>query len=171
MRSLLGFPKQVNEVAARSVATGVFALGVIAIAAHQPWLTIPLAYGFVVRVLAGPRFSPLGQFATRVVAPRLKRHAHLVPGPPKRFAQMMGAAFTLSALALWLSGELAACDVLIVMLVIAAGLEAFGGFCIGCQVFGLGMRFGLVPESTCRECAELFGPAARARRHAPAATH
>src|SRR5271170_5568980 len=113
MARLLGFPRQVNEVAARSVATGVVALCVVAVATGKLWLTIPLAYGFVARVLSGPRFSPLGLFATRVVAPRLERFAHLVPGPPKRFAQAVGVSFSCSALGLWMAGEAAASSVLL----------------------------------------------------------
>ncbi|MGH9271283.1 MAG: DUF4395 family protein, partial [Ilumatobacteraceae bacterium] len=58
----------------------------------------PLALGFLARVLAGPTLSPLGQLATRVVAPRLGR-PRLVPGPPKRFAQSIGLALTTAAVA------------------------------------------------------------------------
>jgi hypothetical protein len=34
-------------------------------------LLVPIAYGFVARVLTGPKLSPLGWFASRVVAPDL----------------------------------------------------------------------------------------------------
>ena len=53
-----------------------------------------IAYGFVARVLTGPKLSPLGQFATRVAAPRLGEPKY-VAGPPKRFAQAMGVGFSL----------------------------------------------------------------------------
>src|ERR1700760_2514382 len=35
------------------------------------WLTAVIAYGFIARVATGPTLSPLGQLATRVLAPRL----------------------------------------------------------------------------------------------------
>ena len=38
---------------------------------RQWWVLVPLVYGFLARVLTGPRLSPLGQFVTRVVTPRL----------------------------------------------------------------------------------------------------
>jgi hypothetical protein len=38
----------------------------------------------------------------------------------------------------------------------AASLEALFGFCVGCRLFALGMRAGLVPERTCVECGEIW---------------
>ena len=118
------------------------------------WLLIPLIYGFWARVLTGPTLSPLGQFATRVAAPRLGPPTY-VPGPPKRFAQGMGAAMTTTAAILALAGATTAADVLLAMLVVAAGLESILAFCLGCQVFALLMRAGLVPDSICLECSNL----------------
>jgi len=160
----LSFPNPVNDIAARTVATGVVAMAVAAIVFRQPWLTIPLAYGFVARVASGPRFSPLGQLATRIVAPRLSKWEKLVPGPPKRFAQGMGAAFALTALSLWLAGGATAAYVVLALLVVPATLEAALGLCVGCKIFALGMRIGLVPESVCEECKDIWGAAAQARR-------
>jgi hypothetical protein len=155
-RSLFSFPNPVNDVAARTVATGVLAMAVAAIALRQPWLTIPLAFGFVARVASGPRFSPLGQLATKVVAPRLPDRAKFVPGPPKRFAQAIGAAFTVSALVLWLTGHVFAADATLGVLIVPATLEAAFGYCVGCKLFALGMRIGLVPDSVCEECANIW---------------
>src|SRR3954464_11682879 len=103
MRRMLvpfSFPDPVNEVAARLVAAGVVALGVAIIALDQPWLLVVLAYGFVARVAAGPRFSPLGLLVTKVVVPRLPVAPRPVPGPPKRFAQAIGVVFSVIALVL-----------------------------------------------------------------------
>jgi hypothetical protein len=114
-----------------------------------------LTYGFVARVLAGPRISPLGQLAVRVVAPRLPGHEKLVPGPPKRFAQGIGVAFSVTASALWLAGAPGAARVVIALLVVAATLEAALGFCLGCKVFAVLMRLGLIPDDVCAECNDL----------------
>lgn len=150
------FPNPVNEYAARTVAAGVVLLSVATIALDQPWLLFVIAYGFWARVLSGPRFSPLGQLATRVVVPRLGREPKLVPGPPKRFAQGMGVAFSSTSLVLWYGfGEHAAAFVVLGMLVGAAFLEAAFGVCLGCRVFGLLMKTGMIPESVCVECADL----------------
>ena len=149
------FPNPVNEVAARTVATGVVAMGLLVAGLGWGWVLVPLTYGFVARVLAGPRISPLGQFAVRVVAPRLRAHEKLVPGPPKRFAQAVGVAFSLTASALWLAGHSGAARIVVALLVVAAALEAALGFCLGCKAFALAMRAGIVPESVCAECNDL----------------
>ena len=98
---MFSFPNPVNDYAARTVATGVVLMCVATIVFDQPWILIPLTYGFWARVLTGPTLSPLGQLATRVVAPRLPVEPKLVPGPPKRFAQAVGVVFSTTALVLW----------------------------------------------------------------------
>src|SRR5258708_27021977 len=97
MNQLFSFPNPVNEVSARLVAAGVVVLGAVTIALDQPWLLIPLAYGFVARVLSGPTLSPLGQFVTRFVTPTLPFAPKFVAGPPKRFAQGIGATLSVTA--------------------------------------------------------------------------
>ena len=149
------FPNPVNDVAARTVATGVVAMGLLVAGLGWGWVLVPLTYGFIARVLAGPRISPLGQLAVRVVAPRLRAHEKLVAGPPKRFAQGIGVAFTVTASALWLAGAPGAARIVVALLVVAATLEAAIGFCLGCKVFALLMRAGLIPEGVCAECNDL----------------
>jgi hypothetical protein len=160
--SLLSFPDPVNEVSARLVATGVVVMSVIAVAFDVPWLLAVIAYGFVARVLTGPTLSPLGQLVTRVITPRLGLAERPVPGPPKRFAQGMGAVLSVTASILALGfGLRGAAYVLMGMLVVAAGLEAFAGYCLGCRVFASLMRAGIISESVCEECAELWQRAPR----------
>jgi len=155
--SLLSFPDPVNEVSARLVATGVVVLSVAAIVFDLPWLLAVIAYGFVARVLTGPTMSPLGQLVTRVITPRLPWAARPVPGPPKRFAQGIGAAFSVTAAVLALGfGQRGAAYGLMGVLVVAASLEAFAGYCVGCRVFALLMRAGVIPASVCESCADIW---------------
>ncbi len=151
---LFSVPNPVNEKAARTVAAGVAALVVATLLSRALWLTIPLAYGFVARVASGPRFSPLGQLASRVVAPRLGA-PRLVPGPPKRFAQSMGALFSLAALGCWLAGERTAAFAVLAVLLLPALAEAVLAYCVGCEIFALGMRLGVVPATLCEECLDI----------------
>ncbi|MCB0955061.1 MAG: DUF4395 domain-containing protein, partial [Ilumatobacter sp.] len=136
------FPNPVNETSARLVASGAVAQGVAFLAVRQWWVLVPLAYGFLARVLSGPRFSPLGQFVTRVVTPRLRVEHRFVPGPPKRFAQGVGLAFSGGALLAWALGAPVVSYVLVAGLVVAASLEAVLAFCLGCVVFNRLMRIG-----------------------------
>jgi Domain of unknown function (DUF4395) len=149
------FPNPVNETSARLVAAGVVLQGIVYLLVREWWVLVPLAYGFLARVLAGPTFSPLGQFVTRVVTPRLHVQHRFVPGPPKRFAQGIGLVFSSGALVAALAGADAVAFVLIAGLVVAATLESAFAVCLGCIAFNLLMRAGIVPESVCEACSDL----------------
>jgi hypothetical protein len=153
---IFSFPNPVNEKAARTVAFVVMLLAALTLATSWYWLLAVLAYGFIARVLTGPTLSPLGRIATKVIAPRLGPEKP-VSGPPKRFAQAMGATITVAAAiaALAFSADGVA-DVLLGMLIVAAGLESILAFCVGCQIFGLLMRAGLIPAEVCAECADIW---------------
>jgi Domain of unknown function (DUF4395) len=155
MRRLFTFPNPVNDFAARTVATGVVVMSVFYLITGWMWILIPLCFGFWARVLTGPTLSPLGQLATRVVAPRISGTPRLTSGPPKRFAQAIGVAFSTTALVLALGVGASPAKVVIAVLTIAAFLEAAFGFCLGCKVFAILMKLGAIPESVCAECADL----------------
>jgi hypothetical protein len=164
---VIGFPNPVNETSARLVAAGVVLQVVVILVVREGWLLLPLAYGFVARVMTGPRLSPLGWFVTAVVTPRLGRDHRFVPGPPKRFAQGVGVIFSVGASIAWWLGSPPVAIGLLVLLGLAASLEAFAGICLGCIVFARLMRWGLVPAAVCLECADLSG---RRRRESARAT-
>jgi hypothetical protein len=156
---MLSFPNPVNEKAARVVAAVVAVGGLVVLLTGARWLLIPLAYGFWARMLTGPRLSPLGRLASGVIAPRLGPPKY-VAGPPKRFAQGMGAGITTAAAVLGVGfGLETAADVLTGALVVAATLESVFALCLGCQIFGALMRVGLVPDETCERCANIWSQA------------
>jgi hypothetical protein len=157
----------VNEKAARLVAGVVAVVGLIILATGAYWLLIPVTYGFWARVLTGPTLSPLARAAMKLMG----RNPKYVPGPPKRFAQGMGAAMTTAATVSWLAGATTLAGVLTGVLVVAATLESVFAFCLGCQVFAGLMRAGLIPEAICAECADIRlargRPARAAHRPSP----
>jgi hypothetical protein len=155
------FPNPVNEVSARLVAIGVVFMALAAVVFDLKWVLALLFYGFVARVLTGPKLSPLGQLVTKQITPRLPFREKPVAGPPKRFAQGMGVAFSGSALVLMLSGHWFAAQVVLGLLIFAASLEGFAGYCLGCKIFGILMRAGIVPESVCEECMNVGARLAR----------
>ncbi|MBI5088938.1 MAG: DUF4395 domain-containing protein [Actinobacteria bacterium] len=155
IRSIFSFPDPVNETSARLVAAGVVAQSVAFLAIREWWALVPLAFGFVARVAAGPRFSPLGRLVTQVVTPRLHVQHRFVPGPPKRFAQAIGVVFSVGALVAQLAGSTPVAVVLIAGLTVAASLEAFAGVCLGCIAFRRLMRWGVIPEAVCEACNDL----------------
>ena len=154
-KQLFSFPNPANDHAARVVGAGVVLMASVAVLADLPWMLIPLTYGFAARVATGPKLSPLGQLATRVVAPAIAKEPKLVPGPPKRFAQAIGLGFTAAASIVTLTAGWSAGRWVLVPLIAAAFLEAAFGICLGCISFAWLMRVGVIPEEVCEACNDI----------------
>jgi hypothetical protein len=150
-RKVFAFPNPVNEYAARITAGLVVLLSVLTLLTGIGWGLAVIAAGFWLRVLFGPRISPLAQLSVKVLTPRLGK-TRLVPGPPKRFAQGIGAAVSTAAALLLAVGLAPAAWILLTVLIVAASLAAFAGFCLGCAIFGFLQRRGLIPEDVCEAC-------------------
>jgi len=175
MRSLFRFPNPVNETSARLVAAGVVLQCLLYLVTRQWWLLIPLAYGFVARVLTGPTLSPLGQFVTRFVTPRVVARGilseqRLVAGPPKRFAQGIGATLSVGALISSIAGGPTLAFVLVALITIAATLESAFALCLGCMIFNVLMRWGVIPDDVCESCNDITARLAEASAHRSSAT-
>ncbi len=156
MSQLFSFPNPVNEKAARVVAGVVAVTALVALLTGARWLLVPLAYGFIARTLTGPTLSPLGRFAMNVAAPRLGEPKR-VAGPPKRFAQAIGAVCTtLGAVFALALGWTTAADVLLGMMVVFATLESAFAVCVGCRLFAGLMRLGVIPAEVCAECNDIW---------------
>ncbi|WP_395925594.1 DUF4395 domain-containing protein [Arthrobacter sp. PM3] len=150
-RRVFAFPNPVNEYSARITAALVVALSAVTLLTGFGWGLAAIAAGFWLRVLFGPRISPLALLSVKVLTPWLGR-TRLVPGPPKRFAQGIGAAMSTAAAVLLAAGLAPAAWVLLAVLIAAASLEAFAGFCLGCAIFGFLQRRGVIPEDVCEAC-------------------
>ncbi|MET3718456.1 MULTISPECIES: DUF4395 domain-containing protein [unclassified Arthrobacter] len=149
--AVFAFPNPVNEYAARITAGLVVLLAGATLLSGSGGGLVLIAVGFWLRALFGPRISPLALLSVKVLAPRLGR-ARLVPGPPKRFAQGIGTVVSTLALILFVAGAAPAAWIVLAVLIAAASLEAFAGFCLGCVIFGFLQRRGLIPEDVCEAC-------------------
>lgn len=168
MQEFFSFPNPVNEISARLVAAGVVVLTIATIVFQQPALLALLAYGFVARVLTGPTMSPLGQFVTRVLTPNLPFEAKYVAGPPKRFAQGIGATLSLTAVVLYFAfGYTTAAFVCVGGITIAATLESVFALCLGCKAFAVLMRTGIISEEVCERCNNIWANDTPIRQSAP----
>ena len=153
------FPRMLDDVTVRIVAGEVLLVAVIAALTRRPWLFAVLAVDFVLRTGLGPKASPLALLAGKVIRPRVPTAPRPTPGPPKRFAAAVGTVFTIAIPAVYYgAGGTVGHDiawVLIAIMLVFPALEAFLGLCVGCRVFSLLMRFGLIPEEVCLECADI----------------
>jgi hypothetical protein len=51
---------------------------------------------------------------------------------------------------------LGAAQIVLGLLVVAAILESVFAICLGCMVFGRLMRAGIIPESVCERCGDIW---------------
>ena len=154
MRDFFSYPSPVNNKPVRFVAGCVAALALTGLITGWDWLIPVLAIGFCLRAAAGPRLDPLAMLA-RKLAPRFGEPAWK-PGPPKRFAQAIGATVTtIGTILVFGFGIDVAAPVVFAMIAVFATLESVFNFCVGCTMFAGLMRLGLIPEEVCEECANI----------------
>lgn len=150
------FPRVVDDVTVRLIAAVVLVLAIAALALHQWWIYAVLAVDFTLRVAFGAKASPVAQGVQRLVRPRVAAAKRPTAGPPKRFAAGIGAALTAAAAVLWALGTAAPVVVTIgVVMIVFPALESILGICVGCKVFSVLMKLGVVPEEICVECADI----------------
>ncbi|MGF6821369.1 Flp pilus assembly protein TadB [Microbacterium sp. ZKA21] len=93
---------------------------------------------------ARPRTAPWGVLFRRFVRPRLAPPAELEDPRPPRFAQGVGLFVTGIGILLHLFGVPWALPIAAAAAFIAAFLNAAFGFCLGCQIYLLLQRAGIV---------------------------
>lgn len=149
---------------ARTATFGWFAYqplaGEVAVVAGAPWtisaasiaqraadpaflLLLVIALLFVWGV-ASPRTAPWGVLYRRVVQPRLKPATEFEDPRPPRFAQGVGLFVTALGLLLHLLGVPWALPIAAAAAFIAAFLNGAFGFCLGCQLYLLLQRVGVI---------------------------
>jgi hypothetical protein len=126
---------------------GSFAIGEASIAerAADPafLLLLVIALLFVWGV-ASPRTAPWGVLFRRVIRPRLKPPTELEDPRPPRFAQGVGLFVVTIGLILHLAGVPWALPIAAAAAFIAAFLNAVFGLCLGCQLYLVLQRAGIV---------------------------
>ena len=153
------FPELINDVAARFVALGVLSMSLVAfvlVLYQTPIAYVPmvmLLYGFAARVGFGPKLSPLALLVTKIIVPNTPFNEKFVPGPPKRFAQMLGLITSTIILVSMTLGYPIISGIFLLILSLFAFLESALGYCFGCKIFKTLIHLGLIPESTCELCA------------------
>jgi hypothetical protein len=97
--------------------------------------------------VVSPATAPWGALFRRVVRPRLAPPAELEDPRPPRFAQGVGLVVVAVGIVLHLAGIPWALPVATAAAFIAAFLNAAFGFCLGCQLYLLLQRAGVVGRS------------------------
>ncbi len=103
-------------------------------------ITVLFAWGF----FAGVTRHPYGWLFRTLVRPRLDAPSHLEDPRPPRFSQGVGLAVTLVGLLLHLVGVPYALEVFAGAAFLAAFLNAMFDFCVGCQLYLVFVRVGII---------------------------
>ena len=99
---------------------------------------------FVYGAARGVQHHPYGIFFAKVVKPRLQRTAEPEDAAAPTFAQAIGALVTGVGLVLYLLGVALALPLAIAAAFVAAFLNAAFGYCLGCQMYLLLRRAGVI---------------------------
>ncbi len=107
-------------------------------------LLAALAALFAWGAFAGAARHPYGLLFKKVIRPRLAPPAHLENPAPPTFAQGVGLAVTLAGVVLGLVGLPFAVALAAVAAFIAAFLNAVFDYCLGCQIYLVLVRAGIL---------------------------
>jgi hypothetical protein len=128
-----------------------FTAGVTSVVLAAILLTAPAAAGiallvaqtvfFAIGAVRGVQHTPTAYVFRKLVRPRLAPPSHLEDAAPPRFAQTVGLAFAVTALAGYLSGATLLGAIATGFALVAALLNAVFGFCLGCELYLLVRRF------------------------------
>ncbi len=139
-----------NEHDVRAAAGVTLALGAVAFVhayfakeyAPIKLVTAFFFFEFLVRVIAGIRYSPVGLFARWLAS---RQPPHWVSAKPKRFAWTLGLVLSLAMAIITNADMRGALPLSICLLCMTLmWLEAVLGLCLGCEIYGLLVRRGWI---------------------------
>ncbi|WP_375389457.1 DUF4395 domain-containing protein [uncultured Amnibacterium sp.] len=93
---------------------------------------------------AGIARHPYGRLFRAVIRPRLRPPAELEAAAPPTFAQGVGFVITFLGVVLGAFGLTPGLVVLAALAFVAAFLNSVFGFCLGCRMYVLGLRAGII---------------------------
>jgi hypothetical protein len=121
-----------------SITTLVLA---IALVTQNKWVLVAQGLVFLIGATRGPQFTPYGLIFKNVIRPRLNKVAPTEDVRPPKFAQAVGFGFALVGSI----GAFAGADIVFTVAVgfalAAAFLNAAFNYCLGCEMYLLGLRF------------------------------
>ena len=123
---------------AASITTLVLA---IALVTQSAWVLALQGLVFLIGAVRGPQLTPYGLIFKSLIKPRLKKEAPTEDVRPPKFAQAVGFLFALVGLIGAIAGSSAVFTVAVGFALAAAFLNAAFNFCLGCEMYLLGLRF------------------------------
>ena len=125
----------------RFAATITATVLAIALVTQNKWVLLAQGLIFLIGALRGPQFTPYGFLFKNLVKPRLSKVGPTEDVRPPKFAQAVGFIFALVGTI----GAFAGADLVFTIAtgfaLAAAFLNAAFNYCLGCEMYLLGLRF------------------------------
>ena len=107
----------------------------IALVTGSVWVAAFQAVVFAIGAIKGPQFTPYAFIYRSLIKPRLKSPLRTEDVRPPKFAQSIGLAFAIVAIAGAATGTSVVFTVAVAAALAAAFLNAAFDFCLGCQIY------------------------------------
>lgn len=107
----------------------------IALVSGSIWVAAFQAVVFAIGAFKGPQFTPYAFIYRSLIKPRLKSPLRTEDVRPPKFAQSIGLAFAIVAIAGAATGTSVVFTVAVAAALAAAFLNAAFDFCLGCQIY------------------------------------
>ncbi|WP_336922466.1 DUF4395 domain-containing protein [Aquipuribacter sp. SD81] len=133
-------PGAVDPRGPRVAAAGTSLVLAATVLTGSVWLLALQAVVFALTVVLGPGRGPWGALFRVAVRPRLGPPAFWEDAAAPRFAQLVGLGVVGAGLALWALGVPGAVVGSAAAALVAAGLNAGFGICLGCALYRAGLR-------------------------------
>jgi hypothetical protein len=125
----------------RFAATITATVLAIALVTQNKWVLLAQGLIFLIGAVRGPQFTPYGLIFKNVVKPRLSKVGPTEDVRPPKFAQAVGFIFALAGTI----GAFAGADLVFTIAtgfaLAAAFLNSAFNYCLGCEMYLLGLRF------------------------------
>lgn len=137
------YPQTLDNKVIRTVAAFTFFSTLLIYTQFLAWIVIPLFLDFTLRYIH-PKYSILAYLAKIIQRDLLESEAQPVYSPAKRFAVLIGVVMTALMSVAYIFSLTTILLVLNSILLVACSLQAFANYCIGCRVYDILVRMGLI---------------------------
>ena len=112
----------------------------ITLVTGNKWLLLAQGVVFAIGAVRGPQFTPYGLIYKNFIKPRLAKEAPTEDVRPPKFAQSVGFIFALVGTIAAFAGADIVFTVAVGFALGAAFLNAAFNYCLGCEMYLLGLR-------------------------------
>ncbi len=112
----------------------------ITLVTGNKWLLLAQGVVFAIGAVRGPQFTPYGLIFKNFIKPRLAKEAPTEDVRPPKFAQSVGFVFALVGTIAAFAGVDIVFTVAVGFALGAAFLNAAFNYCLGCEMYLLGLR-------------------------------